>query len=182
MKASPRRLFVWAAAIGLFLDQLTKLLVQGAYMAGPPGTWRTVRLIGEYLMISPTRNPDGLFSMNYGPRFMYFVLPLLGCALVTWFAWRSRYRLASLAYGMILAGALGNLVDRARLGWVLDFIDFRLPSLRFRWFIFNLADAFIVVGIIGLLAWEFFGKRTAKEPGGQEAGKPDPAGPEALEP
>ena len=157
----PRRSFAWTAVLALFVDQLTKLLIQGAYMTSPDKTtWpRGIRLVGEFLFITPTHNPDGLFSWNYGPQYMYFVLPLIGSALVTWFALRSRDHWASVAYGMILGGALGNLIDRARLGWVIDFIDFRLPQLRFQWAIFNFADIFIVVGIIVLLAREFFGRR-----------------------
>ncbi|MFO7676205.1 MAG: signal peptidase II [bacterium] len=158
---TPRHTFAWAAILGLFLDQLTKLLVQGAHMTGPPENWTSVRLLGEYLFISPARNPHGLFSWRYGPRFVYFILPLVGVGLVVWFALRNRDRWAGAAYGMILAGALGNLIDRARVGWVIDFIDFRLPQLGFRWFTFNLADALLVVGIGVLLARELFGRRAA---------------------
>jgi len=157
---SARRLFVWSAVLALFLDQLTKLLVQGAYMTGPPETWRGVRLLGEVLSITPVANPDGLFSWSYGPRFMYIVLPLFGIGLVIWFALRNRDRWSSAAYGLILGGAVGNLIDRVRLGWVIDFIDFRLPQFRFRWFTFNLADAFLVVGILLLLARGLFGRKS----------------------
>lgn len=160
---NPRRLFAWSATIALFLDQLSKLLVQGAYMTGPPETWRSVRVIGEYLAITPASNPDGLFSWNYGPPFMYLVLPMFGIGVVVWMALRNRDRWSSAAYGLILGGALGNLIDRLRMGWVIDFIDFRLPQLRFRWFTFNLADVFLVVGIVLLLAREFFGRNRPAE-------------------
>lgn len=167
---SSRRLFAWTAVIAVFLDQLTKLLVQGAYMTGAPETWGTVRLLGEVLFISPTRNPDGLFSWRYGPPFVYFILPIIGSGLVTWFALRNRDRRAAAAYGLILGGALGNLVDRLRVGWVIDFIDFRLPRIGFRWFTFNLADVFLVVGIAALLAHEFFGRRKPAAGGEEPAG------------
>lgn len=154
-----RRFFVWAAIGALFLDQLTKVMVYGLMMSGPGGSWESVRLVGRFLYLSPTRNPDGLFGWSYGPGFVYFVLPLFGMVLVTWFALQARDRWSSLAYGMILGGAVGNLVDRVRLGWVIDFIDVRIPQIRFHWFTFNLADAFVVVGIILLLARELFAGR-----------------------
>ncbi len=151
-----RRFFVWAAIGALFLDQLTKVMVYGWMMTGPAGSWQSVRLLGRFLYLSPTHNPDGLFGWSYGPPFVYLVLPLVGMVLVTWFALQARDRWSSLAYGMILGGAVGNLVDRIRLGWVIDFIDVRIPQIRFHWFTFNLADAFVVVGIILLLARELF--------------------------
>jgi lipoprotein signal peptidase len=139
---------------------LTKVMVYGSMMSGPADSWQSVRLLGRFLYLSPTHNSDGLFGWSYGPPFVYFVLPLLGMVLVTWFALQARDRWSSLAYGMILGGAVGNLVDRVRLGWVIDFIDIRIPQIRFHWFTFNLADAFVVIGIVLLLARELSaGKR-----------------------
>lgn len=154
------------AAVGVGLDVASKLLVRARLMPGlEPFHWRSHVLIPGVLTINPTRNPDGLFGMSYGPHWLYLVLPLVGIVLVAWFVLRNREKLAGVAYGLILAGALGNLVDRFTLGWVVDFIDFRIPALGFRWFTFNLADAFIVAGIIGLLVTELFGrKRVPTEP------------------
>jgi len=167
-----RRFFVWAAILSLFVDQVLKLLVYGSLMGPDPSRWRVMTLIPSILVIHPTRNPDGLFGWAYGPPWIYFVLPSIGILLVLWFALRSRDRWASFAYGVILGGAAGNLIDRARLGWVIDFIDFRLPVFNFRWFTFNPADALIVVGIILLLALELFGKKSKAE---EPVEKPGPA-------
>lgn len=153
------------AAAGLAVDVVTKQLVRALLMPGnEPWNWQSKVLIPDILTINPTRNPDGLFGMSYGPHWLYLVLPVLGIGLVAWFVLRNRQKLAAVAYGLILAGALGNLVDRFTLGWVVDFIDFRVPALGFRWFTFNLADAFIVAGIIGLLAAEFFARKPRPEP------------------
>ena len=51
-----------------------------------------------------------------------------------------------IAYGLILGGAIGNLIDRFRFGWVVDFLDFRI------WPVFNVADSGITIGVI-LFAW-----------------------------
>ena len=53
---------------------------------------------------------------------------------------------------MILGGALGNLYDRIRYNGVLDFIDFHVGN--FHWFIFNVSDIFITVGVIGMILLE----------------------------
>jgi signal peptidase II len=169
------------AAAGLALDVASKLLVRARFMPGDePFHWQSQVLIPNVLTINPTRNPDGLFGMSYGPHWLYLVLPVVGIVLVAWFVLRNREKLPAVAYGLILAGALGNLVDRFTLGWVVDFIDFRIPALGFRWFTVNLADAFIVAGIIGLLASELFGRRRAPaetapaaEPGAPEPPAPD---------
>jgi len=167
------------AAAGLALDVVSKQLVRAFLMPGTePWKWQNKVLIPDILTINPTRNPDGLFGLSYGPHWLYLVLPVLGIALVAWFVFRNRQKLAGVAYGLILAGALGNLVDRFTLGWVVDFIDFRIPGLGFRWFTFNLADAFIVAGIIGLLVAELFGRKSAPQPEptapGPESGTPPP--------
>jgi signal peptidase II len=52
--------------------------------------------------------------------------------------------------GCILGGAIGNLVDRARLGWVVDFIDIGVGSVR--WPVFNVADSAVTLGVL-ILAW-----------------------------
>jgi len=157
-----RRPFVWAAILALFLDQLTKVWVWGAVPKG-----ESVRLIGSLLSVSNRQNPHGVFGWVYGPSVVYLILPIAGSLLVLWFALRARGNWLSLVYGMILGGALGNVIDRVRLGHVIDFIDVEIRALRFRWFTFNLADAFLVVGVILLVAYELFRKRPA-------APKPEP--------
>lgn len=156
-----RRFLVWAAVIGFFLDQLTKLMVYGMIEPGD-----SVRVIGNVLRFIHTDNPQGVFGLNYGPRFLYYILPAIGAGLVLWFGLRERARWNATAYGMILAGALGNLADRIRLGGrVIDFIDFAVRGRH--WYTFNVADTLVVVGIIMLLGREFL-FRSKPEP------KPEP--------
>ncbi len=76
--------------------------------------------------------------------------------------WMSRVsrRWPALALGLIIGGALGNVIDRLRLGWVIDFIDFHVST--WHWPAFNMADAAITVGVGILLIDGLFG--TAKKP------------------
>jgi len=157
-----RRTFVWAAIGSFFLDQVTKVLAYGLLSERVPH-----RVIGDLLRLSLTTNERGLFGLNYGPKFIYFILPLIGVGLVVYFALKNRSRWYALAYGMILGGAVGNLVDRLRVGSVIDFIDVGLST--WRWYTFNGADAFVICGIILLLACELFGRR-------RQQATPEPAG------
>jgi len=78
-----------------------------------------------------------------------------------WLA-RTRSRLAALSLGLIIGGAVGNAVDGLAYGAVADFVHFHVGS--FSWYVFNLADAAIVAGVIGLLYESFLGERAAKAP------------------
>ena len=74
------------------------------------------------------------------------------CAIGLWL-WRTATWLVALALGLILGGALGNAIDRFSYGWVADFYYFHLGS--FHWYVFNLADVAIVLGV-GLLLFDSF--------------------------
>ncbi len=69
-------------------------------------------------------------------------------ALVFWLA-QFQNRLPALSLGLIIGGAVGNVIDRIRFGAVADFFSFHIGS--FQWYIFNLADVAIVAGVAGLL-------------------------------
>lgn len=62
---------------------------------------------------------------------------------------------------LIIGGALGNLYDRIRYNGVLDFIDFHVGN--FHWFIFNVSDIFITLGIIGMILMEIFSKNKRED-------------------
>jgi signal peptidase II len=147
----PRFWFIVCAALALALDQVSKLLVlkyQTLHMAHP--------VLGDVLRFSLTMNERGLFGISYGPLWMHYALPALVVLLVVWFAWRSPDRWTGIALGLVLGGGVSNnLIDRIRLGAVVDFIDMGIGSSR--WYTYNLADAFAVAGVIMLLAHEFLG-------------------------
>ncbi len=150
----PRRCFVWAAIVALFFDQITKVLVYGLVPRG-----EVVRLLGHVLRVWHVHNPHGLFGLSYGPRVLYLLLPVFGSVLVVLFGIRARACWSATAYGMILGGAVGNIVDRLRFGYVIDFID--IGWRNWHWHTFNVADAGVVVGVVILLARELFGCRPA---------------------
>jgi len=143
------RLFILITALALFFDQFTKQLVQKLL---EPYQFHSI--IGDFLRITLVYNRRGIFGMRIFSDVSYYVLPLIGIAIVIFFAVRSKSFFYLAAYALILGGALGNLWDRIRMAKVIDFIDMGIKN--FRWYTFNLADLYIVVGIIMLLAAEIF--------------------------
>ena len=86
-------------------------------------------------------------------------------ALAIWMA-RSHTRLATIGLGLIIGGAIGNAIDRLAYGAVVDFALFhvRIGEKIYNWYVFNLADAAIVVGVAALLYDSFRGGDAAKAP------------------
>jgi signal peptidase II len=132
---------VATAGVVVALDQATKQLANSNVARG-----ESVKVFPG-LEISNTRNTGVAFGVFEGGGLIVGVL--IGVALVLligYFLRHSEVPLLWLPVGMLLGGALGNLADRARDGAVIDFID------PVAWPAFNLADSFIVVGVI-LLLW-----------------------------
>ena len=123
----------------LAVDQLTKALVRGAFRLGEedpvfPGV--------ELVRVHNRGVAFGAFSGQ--SAVMIIVLAALA-GLVIWFALHSRKPYVWIPTGMLLGGALGNIVDRLRDGYVTDFIKIPL------WPAFNVADVSIVFGVLVLL-------------------------------
>jgi len=176
------RFFIWAAVVGLAIDRIPKLIVHGLYTSGAFSGGREFHLLGDVLSVTYAKNPHGLLSLNYGPPFMYFVLPLAAAALVVWYGLRARDAWSSTAFGLILSGALGNVIDRAGLGYVIDFLLFDIPGHPvvlfgrlsiIPWPVFNLADAFVFAGVVMLLAREL--RRRPKPESAETGAAPETA-------
>jgi signal peptidase II len=87
-------------------------------------------------------------------RWLLVALTALIAGVVAIWMWREKLRGDVLALAMVLGGALGNIVDRVRYGYVVDYADLHFGSFRPFW-IFNLADACITIGVLILLARAF---------------------------
>jgi signal peptidase II len=151
-----RGFLIWGAICALFFDQLTKIIIHGMYRAGAFSDVASIRLIGDILRVSYEKNQHGVFGLVYGPHILYILLPLTVAGVVLFLGVKERSAWAATAYGIIFGGAIGNVIDRIRIGYVIDFIVFELRSLNFRWYTFNLADAAVLTGVVMLLIKEFF--------------------------
>jgi signal peptidase II len=141
-------------AVAIALDQWIKYLVETRLALHEP-----VDLL-PFLALYRTYNTGVAFSMlsSFGDTGL-IVVSLAVIAFVLYLASRSAGEqwLARIGFALIIGGAIGNLIDRAVYGHVIDYILFHTPVWSFA--VFNLADAFITVGAISVLAEEFLGWR-----------------------
>lgn len=119
------------------LDQATKAVVITKLAHS------SVKLVDGAVLLELTRNTGAAFSTFPGGGLAFTIIAVLVSVSIILFYRRAaeRSRLLAVALGLVLGGAVGNLIDRVRLGYVVDFIDLRW------WPVFNLADSAIVVGV-----------------------------------
>ena len=98
-------------------------------------------------------------------RWALVILSLAAATLFTIWMLRSRSMIVVTALGLLVGGALGNALDRMVYGAVVDFVS--LHAFGWRWYVFNLADAAIVAGVIGLLYDATMGSATKSPPSGR---------------
>jgi signal peptidase II len=114
-----------------------------------------VQVVGDYIRLIFSQNSGALFGLFRDNALVFGFVSLAVVALIIGYharAGRSLY--LSLALGLLLGGAVGNLADRLRLGYVVDFVDIGLGSLRF--FTFNIGDSAISLAILMLIAAALF--------------------------
>ncbi|HEY3111893.1 MAG TPA: signal peptidase II [Chloroflexota bacterium] len=147
------RLF-FATAVGVFvLDQLTKSWI--AATLGPGGGRPSIELVGDYARLVYTTNTGAAFGIGQNRSLVFTIVALVAIPAITLFnrSIAPRSLLTRLCLGALLGGTLGNLLDRLRLGYVIDFVDVGVGDLR--WPSFNLADSSFVVGILILSIYLF---------------------------
>jgi signal peptidase II len=148
-----RKLGLGAAAVVLLLDQSMKHLVTHTLELASPFAEPIV--LAPFFSLTWTQNfgvSMGFFKADTDLMRWLLTAFLAGISgFVTWWLWRERNRDDAFALGLILGGALGNIVDRVRLGYVVDYADLHIGEWR-PFLIFNLADAAITIGVLILLA------------------------------
>lgn len=134
------------AAMVVILDQVVKALV--SRVVGPPPLAESRWLAGEWLGLDYVRNRGFAFGISLGEGTLTLAISLVAFVLAGVSFWRigARDRVAGIGLGLMAGGALGNLVDRVRFGYVVDFVAVG------PWPRFNVADSAITIGMI-LLAW-----------------------------
>ena len=139
-------LFVTSAVI-VAIDQTTKALVVSHLREG-----ESRRVIGRALSWTYQRNPGSAFGFFQHVPVLFTILAAAIAVVIVVRAPRVHDRLTGFALGLVLGGAIGNLVDRFRLGYVVDFLDVYVNwgGQTHHWPAFNVADSAICIGI-GLL-------------------------------
>ena len=165
MRAERRLVLVIAviAVVVVVLDQLTKLVVLDRLAPGAP-----VTVVPGLVALTLVMNPGLAFGLLAGvpPGWRWIVVPLSLLALLVLFrvalrilptgGWRERS-----AIGLVFGGAIGNLIDRARFGAVVDFVDVHFRG--YHWPAFNVADSAITIGV-AMLALSALADRSPSTP------------------
>jgi signal peptidase II len=152
-----------ALSIVLF-DQITKSIIRITFLHG-----ESKQVLGDFLRFCFVYNQGGAFGVKIGNYLFYTVLAISVAILATIYLFKSniQHRRDMVFLALVIGGAIGNLIDRIFLGKVVDFIDIDIidiviPSFSFlffkfkgfelyRWFTFNIADAAVTVGLLGLI-------------------------------
>lgn len=147
------------AVVVISLDQWTKALVVANL--NPPGSKADIPLLGKYLVIAYIQNNGAAFSLFKDQNSFLAIFILLAIGVIAYLYARminSGPLFYKVVFGLIVGGAIGNLIDRARhSGYVVDFISFRIPEINYYFAIFNIADACISVGVFLLFVLVAFG-------------------------
>jgi len=160
------RFGVVVALIVCAIDQAVKLWLLNVFDLANRGIVRLTPFL-DLVLTWNTGISYGLFPQesDFG-RYVLLALKA-GAVLVLWI-WlaRAESRLTALSLALIIGGAIGNAIDRLAYGAVADFVLFHIstPAFNFTWYVFNLADAAIVAGVVGLLYESLFGGYAAKAP------------------
>ena len=164
----PRRrhwlLFGGLATAVVVADQLTKAWIVSAIRPG-----ESIRLVGDELRLIITHNTGGLFGLfrDQAPVFAAFSVGVMALIVIV-HARSGESRLLSISLGLLLGGAVGNFIDRVRLGHVIDFVDGGIGTLRF--YTFNVADMAVTASMLLLIGLSLLSSRSGGTAGGGDAG------------
>ncbi len=158
----PRVAFFLVSGAVLVADQSTKIIA--LKRLAPRGS---ISVVPGWFDLTFVMNQGALFGIGRNLReplrtLAFTLLPMTAILYILYFLWRTpaRDRLFLIGLSLILGGALGNLVDRLRVGYVVDFLDFYWRNHH--WPAFNLADSSICIGV-GLLGLDLFLKERRRD-------------------
>jgi signal peptidase II len=149
-------LFLIIAACIVALDQISKLWVRSNITL-----YESVPILG-CLSLTNVRNTGSAFGLFVNQAFLLALIAIIGVvAILLFYRYFSKSSMLGVsALSLVFGGAIGNLIDRLRFGYVTDFIDVRLWH-NFHWPSFNVADSAITVGSIVLVVFIFLTFRKA---------------------
>ncbi len=134
------------------IDQITKALTRLNM-----DLYDSVPVIQNFFHLTYVTNDGMAFGLNFpGGIYVLSAVSIILTIVIFMYLWKERngHFLMRLSLALILAGAIGNLIDRVLLGQVVDFFDFMIGD--FHWYIFNVADSSVTVGMITFLYFSFY--------------------------
>jgi signal peptidase II len=146
---TPSRLGLVALLVTLVVDQASKLWLYLGTDLVLTQPWR-IAPFAEFLVVWNRGVSYGMFQQEGGiGRWVLVGVSCLAALGLSLWMRRAESRLLAVALGLVAGGALGNAIDRATYGAVFDFVHLHWRS--WSWYVFNIADAAIVAGVVGLI-------------------------------
>lgn len=139
-------------------DQATKIWA-ASYLAEKP----SVEVLGKFFMLTLVFNEGGALGTSFGPSTYYLLSSTLVLLFLLYYTYANRrLPMISIPLAFIAGGAIGNIIDRIRLGRVIDFLDVDFFDVNIfgyqlnRWWTFNVADSAISCSLVFLLVYVIF--------------------------
>ena len=147
--------FIGIAAVVVVVDQITKAWLRSTIQPGQP----PIQVIGDFVRFVHGQNRGGIFGLFGDSALILGLASMLVIALIVVYESREGMRswLLTIALGLLLGGAIGNLIDRLTIGHVTDWVDMGIGE--WRWYTFNVADAAISIALVILIAVALLGER-----------------------
>ncbi len=156
--------FLGLAVLVVIVDQVSKMWVDANFVQASthplPGQPEPTPIIDGFVRIAKSYNTGGIFGLFGDSAVVLALASTAVIALIFIYQWREGTRrtwLLTVALGLLLGGALGNLIDRIRYQHVIDFVDMGIGE--WRWYTFNVADSAISLALLGLIILSVFGDR-----------------------
>lgn len=157
-------LFLGIASVVIVADQLSKVWILANVEPGRP-----LEVVGDLVRLILSRNTGAIFGLFRDNATLFAIVSIAVIGAIVWYHARYvRTTLLSAGLGLLLGGAIGNLLDRLRHGFVVDFVDAGIGDLRF--YTFNVADAAISTALLVLLLVALRPSLAGEDPDGLTAG------------
>lgn len=144
--------YLIVAALLVVCDQLVKYWVVSNLSLG-----EAMNVIPNVFSLTYYQNSGAAWSILQGQMWFFAIVTFVAVPLCIWLLWKNRRgsKFYSLALGLVIAGALGNFIDRMRLGYVVDM--FQTDFINFP--IFNVADMCLTIGVVMVFIYALFEER-----------------------
>ena len=138
---------LFVSAIMVLADQISKTVVRNTM-----SLYESIPVIPEFFHLTYVTNDGMAFGINFPfGIYVFSAISIIFTGFLFWYLWsiKDDEIVVRTGVALILAGAIGNLIDRILLGEVVDFLDFMIGD--FHWYVFNLADSCVTVGLVFVL-------------------------------
>ena len=140
---------LFASAILVLADQISKTVIRSTMTL-----YESITVIPGFFHLTYITNDGMAFGINFPfGIYIFSAISIILTIILFYYLWTIRYESILIRSGvaMILAGAIGNLIDRLFLGEVVDFLDFMIGDLH--WYVFNFADSYVTIGM-GIILYD----------------------------